>query len=332
MCELRGGRREQRGVWRNEINKMARRYARNTLALATKPPRPSAQPHLRAVYSGQRILDELFICRIAPLCPAVLVVNPNPSLALAGLGEHTRMYPSAVCHVEEPRHRWGGGGVAASVIVSALTSGFGSASISFALDVDPSQRKRSPEFYGYIPDGASRTVVFGCMLLNSSLMLFVRGISTAIGGGSLRTLYTAVDMTLFFSVKALRGDCWTFLPIHGAAGIAVSLLVRVLEKTIVDYTGLVELRDSLNMGGLGWSLNMVLALVASFVRGRGEAAVGFGGRDERRMGGGVWRFFGADQEEVQGDLLQNEAGQGEVHERVSQGRGGQCAMFSVGGQ
>ena len=39
-----------------------------------------------------------------------------------------------------------------SVIVSAMTTGFSSASISFDYDVDPIKRKETPDFYGYIPD------------------------------------------------------------------------------------------------------------------------------------------------------------------------------------
>ena len=48
-----------------------------------------------------------------------------------------------------------------SVVASAMTTGFSSASISFDFDVDPAARKHSPDFYGFIPDGGSRTVIFG---------------------------------------------------------------------------------------------------------------------------------------------------------------------------
>ena len=43
-----------------------------------------------------------------------------------------------------------------SLIVSALTTGFISASISFDWDTDPKKRLVNPEFYGYIPNRASR--------------------------------------------------------------------------------------------------------------------------------------------------------------------------------
>ena len=43
-----------------------------------------------------------------------------------------------------------------SLIVSALTTGFVSASISFDWDTDPGKRTANPDFYGYIPNSATR--------------------------------------------------------------------------------------------------------------------------------------------------------------------------------
>ena len=50
---------------------------------------------------------------------------------------------------------------------------------SFDYDVDPIARSRLPEFYGYIPDGTTRTVIFGCMVINSALLLLLRSLSIA---------------------------------------------------------------------------------------------------------------------------------------------------------
>ena len=43
-----------------------------------------------------------------------------------------------------------------SLAVSALTTGFSSATISYDFDTDPVKRKMSPGFYGYIPAKASK--------------------------------------------------------------------------------------------------------------------------------------------------------------------------------
>ncbi|GMI42621.1 hypothetical protein TeGR_g4453 [Tetraparma gracilis] len=47
-----------------------------------------------------------------------------------------------------------------SIVVSAITTGMGSASISYDFDSDPEKRRSLPSFYGYLPDeGNKRTVM-----------------------------------------------------------------------------------------------------------------------------------------------------------------------------
>jgi hypothetical protein len=68
-----------------------------------------------------------------------------------------------------------------SVIVSACATGFTSATISFDFDVSPLRRREEPGFYGYIPDSAGRrTAIFFCMVMNSTLLLLLRSVSTAL--------------------------------------------------------------------------------------------------------------------------------------------------------
>ena len=43
-----------------------------------------------------------------------------------------------------------------SLVISAFTTGFTSATISFDLDTDTMLRKNNPEFYGYIPDSTKK--------------------------------------------------------------------------------------------------------------------------------------------------------------------------------
>jgi hypothetical protein len=68
-----------------------------------------------------------------------------------------------------------------SIIVSACTTGFTAATISFDVDVSPWRRHDEPDFYGYIPDSAGgRTGIFFCMIVNSALLLLLRCLSTAL--------------------------------------------------------------------------------------------------------------------------------------------------------
>jgi len=129
-------------------------------------------------------------------------------------------------------------------------------------------RKRSPDFYGYIPDeGIARPLLLACMTLNSALLLLVRASSAAmlmLVSKRYLVIYMAGDMALYLLQKVARGDFHCWLPVDGALGLLVSLLLRVFVKTITDFTGVIQFRNSADLGGLFWTLNMFLALLASF--------------------------------------------------------------------
>ncbi|GMI36375.1 hypothetical protein TeGR_g14709 [Tetraparma gracilis] len=68
-----------------------------------------------------------------------------------------------------------------SIIVSAITTGMGSAAISYDFDSDPEKRRKLPSFYGYLPDeGNARTIMYVCMVVNSALLLLLRSIGAAL--------------------------------------------------------------------------------------------------------------------------------------------------------
>jgi hypothetical protein len=67
-----------------------------------------------------------------------------------------------------------------SLVMSALSTGFSSSTITFDFDTSAVRRKAEPEFYGFIPDGTRGTVVFGCMIFNGALLLLARSASAAL--------------------------------------------------------------------------------------------------------------------------------------------------------
>jgi len=155
-----------------------------------------------------------------------------------------------------------------SVIVSALTTGFISATLSFDYDVDPLKRKQYPEFYGYIPDGGSRTVIFAYMIMNSALLLLLRSFSSAIlmlVKKRYFLAYAAGDMVLYLLQKALRNDFHYWVPIDGVLGLIFDLFARSIVKAVVDFTGVLQFRHPGELGGLYWTMNMFTALAGSFL-------------------------------------------------------------------
>ena len=173
----------------------------------------------------------------------------------------------------------------ASIIVSALMTGFASASISFDFDVSPAKRNESPEFYGYIPDDGRRTIIFCCMMLNSSLTLLIRAV-----GGSLLMLMEKKnfvvlllgEMGLYLLQKALRGDLIYWTP---GLGIRLSLVMRMVVKVVTDFTGLVHFRGPHELGGAYWTFNMALGLVG----GVGSVMLYDGEEAEK---GALWNVMG----------------------------------------
>ena len=130
-------------------------------------------------------------------------------------------------------------------------------------------RKREPNFYGYIPDeGIARPLLLVCMALNSALLLLVRAFGAAmlmLVSKRHLAMYMAGDMALYLLQKVARRDFHYWLPVDGVGGLFMSLLLRVFVKTITDFTGVIQFRAYTELGGLYWTVNMFLALLAGFV-------------------------------------------------------------------
>ena len=156
--------------------------------------------------------------------------------------------------------------------------------------MDPTARKNMPSFYGYIPNGGSRTAIFGFMMLNSALLLLIRSFSAAmlmLVNKRYLVVYLAGDMALYLLLKVARGDFHYWIPIDGALGLLVSLLMRATVKTITDFTGFIQSRHPGELGGLYWTANLFIAVTSSFVC----VWVGGGGRAEWALVGamsGAW--------------------------------------------
>mmetsp|Transcript_7756 Transcript_7756/g.15576 ORF Transcript_7756/g.15576 Transcript_7756/m.15576 type:complete len:771 (+) Transcript_7756:890-3202(+) len=131
-----------------------------------------------------------------------------------------------------------------SLAVSAVSTGFISASISYDYDTNPEKRQQTPDFYGYIPAQASkRTAIFGTMVFFSAGMLLIRCttiVLLGVIGKRWAFVYIGADVGLYLVIKMLRGDFWYWVPLGGNAEIVSSIVARVLVKIVTDFTSIVR--------------------------------------------------------------------------------------------
>ena len=133
-----------------------------------------------------------------------------------------------------------------SIGVSAMTTGFASAMISFDFDVDVPHRKKQPKFYGYLPDdNGLRGRSFILMTLISALHNISRSLGYALlaaGEKRLVAVFVVGELSLYLAYKLLRGDFYYWMKLDGVLAIVVPSVQRVLVKIIVDYTGCLHFR------------------------------------------------------------------------------------------
>jgi hypothetical protein len=151
-----------------------------------------------------------------------------------------------------------------SLIVSALTTGFASATISYDFDTDPVKREQVPDFYGYVPaNPANRSIIFVSMTLFSACMLVIRCMAIVVLGllgGKWVSFYIGADLVLYLLAKFVRGDFWYWAPVGGNGEIVMSIFSRILVKVVTDFTSIVQFRHPNEVGGMYWLLGFVLTI------------------------------------------------------------------------
>ncbi|GMI08579.1 hypothetical protein TrVE_jg7387 [Triparma verrucosa] len=163
------------------------------------------------------------------------------------------------------------GGAVFSLVMSVFTAAFTSTGISFDKDLDKYSRATAPDFYGYVPDGTKKKVkIFVAMFLMSACHLTAKALACilcAIESTSTVVIYLVIDLAIYFAYKLLRRDIFWWVPIYGMAGLTVALLVRLVVKTIVDFTGNIQLRHPYEHGGAYWAFTILSTPVICFYFG-----------------------------------------------------------------
>jgi len=129
-----------------------------------------------------------------------------------------------------------------SIMISTLTTAFGSAMVSFDMDVSVANREKSPEFNGYVKDtNLERSLTFLVMILLAALQNLSRTIGVALllaVSGSTTFVFFGAEMAFYIGFKVLRNDFVTFIPgLEGTLKYTVALAFHSLIKVLADYTG-----------------------------------------------------------------------------------------------
>jgi hypothetical protein len=74
--------------------------------------------------------------------------------------------------------------------------------------------------------------------------------------------YMIGDTSLYLTQKAIRRDMIDWLPMSLSLGIPVSILGRVVEKVISDYSGSLLFRHPFEMGGIYFTFNLIMTQVS----------------------------------------------------------------------
>ena len=70
--------------------------------------------------------------------------------------------------------------------------------------------------------------------------------------------YIGADLALYFIVKILRGDFWYWMPFGGLAEVFSSSFIRLIVKTLTDFTLIVQFRHPNEIGGAYWTFGLFL--------------------------------------------------------------------------
>jgi hypothetical protein len=77
--------------------------------------------------------------------------------------------------------------------------------------------------------------------------------------------YVVADHTLHLFYKVARNDAVMYAPMPPAASYVTAPLIRVLIKTVSDFTGSPLLRLPFHLGGSYWLFNLAMSQVSGFV-------------------------------------------------------------------
>ncbi|GMH98806.1 hypothetical protein TrVE_jg8879 [Triparma verrucosa] len=144
---------------------------------------------------------------------------------------------------------------AISLFLSVMTSAFIAASVSIEKDVSEKSRQQDPTFYGWVPLGSMFRTCVVCLLvfLFSACQLTLKVFALALcslESPKIISLYLLIEIGSLLALKIVRNDLLFYWPIRNKiAWCAASLIIHTACKCLLDFTGLLVLRQPEKLGG-----------------------------------------------------------------------------------
>lgn len=142
--------------------------------------------------------------------------------------------------------------------------------MTYVKDVSEESRRTQEIFYGFIPlNGLRLWVVKASMYVLSLSQLLGKSISIALlfdmGGHTLVLAVQISEMCVFFLYKVLRKDFLYWMPMPSKLQLLISVIVRCIQKIVVDFTGMLHERHPYELGGLCWFAMMFYTQLQIYV-------------------------------------------------------------------
>jgi hypothetical protein len=153
-----------------------------------------------------------------------------------------------------------------SLIISSLSAGFTSATITYDYDTGVQRRRDEPEMYGMVPRGQRGTFAFVAMVINSAILLLLKGIGVSLALDFVPWPFLAwvvVDWCGYIAQRSLRRDLVSYWNVGGGSAIFFDAGALVLYKLIVDSTGVVQFRVPGILGGVYWSFSVIASTLTT---------------------------------------------------------------------
>ena len=118
-----------------------------------------------------------------------------------------------------------------------------------------------------MPD-LNRGSAFAALFLMSAFQVIAKAAAVALIAVTSRSWllgYIVTDHAVHFFYRVARNDAVFYAPMPPAASYILAPLLRVIVKTISDFTGSLVLRLPLFLGGSYWLFNLAMSQASVFV-------------------------------------------------------------------